>query len=272
MPTLVFAGEGFFAPEDGAIHSFTLADGALTPGPVTKQGGTFPMWLETHPSKPVLYAVYSPDASAEGSVCAYTMAPDGTLTPLGDRQPVGGSVPCHCEVLDTTLLVANYVGGTICAVPILEDGSLGAAGCVVDHVSGTGTHLSGRQAGAHPHMITASPDGKFVFVVDLGTNSVVGYTLAVHDRVACSRSLTKHTEFAVHDSAGPRHMAFSPTAPFAYILNELDNTIVPVGCKQSTVHASSSYTTTAPPVVLYFTLVCLIGAACVVYLGIRQCR
>ena len=35
MPSLVFAGEGFFEPEDGAIHSFTLADGALTPGPVT---------------------------------------------------------------------------------------------------------------------------------------------------------------------------------------------------------------------------------------------
>ena len=80
-------------------------------------------------------------------------------------------------------------------------------------------------------MITTSPDGKFVFVVDLGTNSVTGYTLTTHARVACSRTLTKYTEFALHDSAGPRHMAFSPTAPFAYILNELDNTLLPVGCK-----------------------------------------
>ena len=231
MPTLVFAGEGFFVPEDGAIHSFTLDDAGLTPGPVTTQGGTFPMWLKADVSKKVLYTVYSPDEPSEGFVCAYTFGDDGALTPLGEKQSVGGAVPCHCEILGNTLLVANYVGGTVCAVPILEDGSLGPAGCVVDHGKGTGTHLSGRQADAHPHMFTTSPDGKFTFVVDLGTNSVVGYTLTVHDRVACSRTLTKYTEFALHESAGPRHMAFSPTAPFAYILNEMDNTLVPVGCE-----------------------------------------
>jgi hypothetical protein len=46
MPTtLVFAGEGFFSPDDGKIHSFTLRGDQLLPGPVHKQGGTFPMWL-----------------------------------------------------------------------------------------------------------------------------------------------------------------------------------------------------------------------------------
>lgn len=232
MPTLVFAGEGFFEEEDGAIHSFTLGNDGLAPGPVTKQGGTFPMWLAANKPSTVLYAVYSPDEGAEGSICAYKIGINGALTPLGGRQSVGGAVPCHCEVLDSTLLVANYMGGNICALPILEDGSLGPAGCVVEHGPGAGTHISGRQATGHPHMITASPDGKFVFVVDLGTNSVIGYKLTVLDRVACNRTLTKYTEFALHDNAGPRHMAFSPTAPYAYILNELDNTLVPVACKK----------------------------------------
>jgi hypothetical protein len=46
MPTtLVFAGEGFFSPDDGKIHSFTLHGDQLVAGPVHKQGGTFPMWL-----------------------------------------------------------------------------------------------------------------------------------------------------------------------------------------------------------------------------------
>ena len=231
MSTVVFAGEGFFEPEDGAVHSFVLGDAGLTPGPVFKQGGTFPMWLAADPSKRNLYTVYSPDDTAEGFVCAYGMGADGTLTPIGEKQATGGAVPCHCEVLDNTLLVANYVGGTVCAIPILEDGSLGPAGCVIDHGPGSGTHVSGRQADAHPHMFTASPDGKYVFVADLGTNSVITYTLTTHDRVACSRTLTKHSEFALHESAGPRHIAFSPTAPFAYCLNELDNTLVPMRCE-----------------------------------------
>jgi 6-phosphogluconolactonase len=135
---------------------------------------------------------------------------------------------CHCSVHNKTLLVANYMGGTICALPINDDGSLGPAGCVVETGTGTATHVSGRQATAHPHMITPSPDGRFVFVADLGTNSVIGYTLTIHARVACSRTLTKHSEFSLHENAGPRHMAFSPTAPFAYVLNELDNTVVPL--------------------------------------------
>ena len=28
--------------------------------------------------------------------------------------------------------------------------------------------------------------------------------------------------------SGPRHIAFSPTAPFAYAVNELDNTVTPL--------------------------------------------
>eukprot|EP01049_Picozoa_sp_SAG25_P009995 SAG25_NODE_1042_length_4197_cov_5.368960_6_plen_276_part_00 len=230
MPTLVFAGEGFFVPDDGAVHSFILGKMGLTPAGVTKQGGTFPMWLAADAGRQTLYAVYSPDAEGEGCICAYRFDTQGALTPLGDKQCVGGAVPCHCEVLGDTLLVANYMGGTICALPILQDGALGPAGCVVEHGPGAAVHVSGRQATAHPHMLTASPDGRFVFAVDLGTNSVIGYTLTVHNRVACGRSLTRYTEFALHDGAGPRHMAFSPVAPFAYVLNELDNTLVPLGC------------------------------------------
>ena len=67
MPTLVFAGEGFFNPDDGMIHSFTLGDAGLSSGPVTKQGGTFPMWLTTGADKKILYTVDSPDDEGEGS-------------------------------------------------------------------------------------------------------------------------------------------------------------------------------------------------------------
>jgi len=228
MPTLVFAGEGFFQPNDAAIHSFLLHEGTLVPSRVTKHSGTFPMWLSVDPRKRFLYVVESTggEETDAGFVHAYALGPNGALTVLGTKQNSGGSVPCHCTVAGSTLLVANYVGGTISALPILADGSLAPAGCVIDHGVGTGTHASGRQAKAHPHMITTSLDGRFVFVADLGTNSIIGYTLACESEAV--PALTKHTEHALQESAGPRHMAFSPTAPFAYVLNELDNTVVPL--------------------------------------------
>ena len=99
-----------------------LGDDGFTPGPVTKQGGTFPMWLVPDVEQHFLYAVSSPDGEAEGCVHAYDLC--GGLKPVGEKQSVGGAVPCHCSVNGSTLLVANYVGGNICALPILDDGSL----------------------------------------------------------------------------------------------------------------------------------------------------
>ena len=225
---LVFAGEGFFAPEDGRIHAFTLDEEApaLRPSAVTNQGGTFPVWLTVHPNHKSLYATDStPDGSA-GYVHTYALGKAGTLTPLGEKQSTGGAIPCHLSIMDNHLLVANYVGeptvgGNIAALPINADGSLAPATSVVSHGKGSGGHVSGRQAESHPHMIQPDPEGKFAFVCDLGTNSVIGYTLS-------DGALTKCSEFVLHNGAGPRHLSFSATSPFVYVLNELDNTVVPL--------------------------------------------
>jgi hypothetical protein len=39
------------------------------------------------------YAVDSPDGEGEGFVHAYAIGADGTLTPVGDKQAIGGAVP-----------------------------------------------------------------------------------------------------------------------------------------------------------------------------------
>ena len=52
----------------------------------------------------------------EYSACLPTL-----LNPLAERT-CSSQVPCHCSVNGSTL-VANYVGGNICALPILDDGS-----------------------------------------------------------------------------------------------------------------------------------------------------
>ena len=65
------------------------------------------------------------------------------------------------------------------------------------------------------------PSGKFLFVCFVGLNWVVGYTLS-------EGTLEKCSEIELHEGAGPRHLAFNPIAPFAYVVNESDNSIVPL--------------------------------------------
>ena len=81
-----------------------------------------------------------------------------------------------------------------------DDGTLGSATSVHAHApspKGPTPHTSGRQAAAHPHMVLPDPTGKFVFVPDLGTNSVVTYTLDSDASI-----LTRSSELHLHPGAG----------------------------------------------------------------------
>jgi 6-phosphogluconolactonase (cycloisomerase 2 family) len=61
----------------------------------------------------------------------------------------------------------------------------------------------GRQDKAHPHGISVTPDGQYVFVADLGRNSVFMYALRQDGQIA------ELVEQVLHEGAGPRHLAFA---------------------------------------------------------------
>eukprot|EP01050_Picozoa_sp_SAG11_P012146 SAG11_NODE_1333_length_5179_cov_3.502953_4_plen_207_part_00 len=134
-------------------------------------------WLEVHPSWPLLFvADRRGGADGCGSVRSAAVSPGSgaPLEELGTAQSSSGSGPCHLSVSEGFVLVANYVGGTVASLPILEDGSLGSAVCVRTHRS-EGARQHARQEAAHPHMIALDPSGAFALVPDLGNNIVVVY-------------------------------------------------------------------------------------------------
>jgi len=118
------------------------------------------------------------------------------------------------------VLVANYVGGSCAALPIASDGKLGEATAAIQH---TGTSVNpGRQQGPHAHSINLDPANRFAFVADLGLDKVLVYrfdpargTLAANDPPSA----------AVAPGAGPRNFAFHPSGMFAYVINEMANTV-----------------------------------------------
>lgn len=204
------------------ISEFDGNSGALsTPRLVAELAN--PSFLAIHPNRETLYAVSEvsrTDDSPGGSVTAYRIdSRTGDLEKL-NQQPSGGAGPCHLSVepAGRAVIVANYGGGSCAAYPIEEDGSLAPAGTVIQH-EGSSINPK-RQAAPHAHSANPSPDGKFAFVTDLGTDTIEIYTLD-----ATKGTLAPHQTVKVDPGSGPRHFTFHPEGKFAWVINELALTL-----------------------------------------------
>lgn len=179
-----------------------------------------PSFLARHPHGPWLYAV---SEAKEGTVTALAVSEDGAAGAVVNRQSTLGSAPCHLSVDPTGrwLVSANYGSGSVALHPILADGSPGPPADLAQHV-GRGPRAD-RQAGPHAHSATFDPSGAFVIAADLGTDELVTYRLDGE-----RGKLVPHDPPAVRltPGAGPRHFTFHPCGRWAYVINELDNTVV----------------------------------------------
>lgn len=196
------------------LASYDTGTGTIT-GTGTLQGVGDPSYLAAHPDGTTLYAV---NERQDGGVTAIALGEDGAHTVLGTRG-TGGSSPCHLSVHPggRWLLSANYGSGDVAVHPIETSGALGERTDLVTHTEpapGPG------QNGPHAHQILTTPDGAHVLAVDLGTDSVYTYRL---DETA--GTLTQVSYATLPAGAGPRHLVFHPAGQFAYLANELNNTI-----------------------------------------------
>ncbi|WP_432006258.1 lactonase family protein [Streptomyces parvus] len=172
-----------------------------------------PSFLAVGPreSGTVLYAV---GESAPGVAAAFTV--DGDVpTLLTPAQAVDGDAPTHLALAANHLVTANYSSGSVTALPVLADGSLGATASVLRH-EGSGPD-TGRQEAPHAHQVLADPSGNWLVSVDLGTDSVRVCALD-----PATGALRLHGETALRPGTGPRHLAFHPSGALAYVLGELE--------------------------------------------------
>ena len=177
-------------------------------------------YLNPHPNGRHLVAT-TMDAGVQ--VVSFAMDADGLLS-LISRQPAAGSSPAYVCVDGSgrQVLMVNYVvgeaRGNIRVYPIDGDGELGEHSEHIEHEGG-GPNPD-RQEVSHPHMIVTTPDNRFAVVPDLGTDMVYLYAL---DTGAGALSLSQTLDLP--PGAGPRHVAFHPSLPRMYVINELDSTM-----------------------------------------------
>lgn len=112
----------------------------------------------------------------------------------------------------------DYYNGEVVVIPILDQ-KIVKVSQAIKHV-GSGP-VPKRQTEAHPHFIEETPDHRYIFVCDLGTDEVVIYNIEEKGQLSRNEEKTIHLK----PGSGPRKMIFSSDGQFAYIVNELSNTI-----------------------------------------------
>ncbi|WP_328350372.1 lactonase family protein [Streptomyces sp. NBC_00445] len=193
------------------LATYDAATGRIT-GEETIGDVGDPSYLALHPDGRTLYAV---NEREDGAVTAVRLS-DHKI--LGSRS-TGGGAPCHLSVHPggRWLLSANYASGSVAVHPIDTSGALGERTDLVTHTSpapGPG------QEGPHAHQFVTSPDGGHVLAVDLGTDTVYTYRLDTG-----AGTLTEVSQAHTRAGAGPRHLTFHPGGRYAYLANEVDDTV-----------------------------------------------
>ena len=227
---LVYVGT-YTATNSKGIYNYRFdpKTGKLTPIGVAAEMAN-PSFMVTDPQHRFLYAVtemgQEPGADSykkNGSISSFSIdRKTGALTFL-NKVDAGGGGSCHL-VVDKTgkmLFVANYGSGNVASFAIKPDGSIGERTGFDQH---TGSSVDpARQKGPHAHAVVLSPDNRFLFVPDLGTDQIKIYRVDA----AKGTFTANDPEYAtVKAGLGPRHFTFGRGAKFAYAVCEMGSSVV----------------------------------------------
>ncbi|HJZ92288.1 MAG TPA: lactonase family protein [Gemmataceae bacterium] len=220
------------------IHLFRVdrTTGALTPAGVHEMG-TSPSCLTPNAAGTRLYSANETDRvgdAKEGSVSAFAIdRTDGTLKPLNTVRS-GGAGPTYASLHTSGkfLLVANYFGGSVAVLPVLEDGRLGEVTDVkkddgkVGPTKATnappGTFAISGHDRTHAHMIQADAAGRYVLHSDLGLDKLFVWRF---DDKKGTLTANDPPTISLPPGDGPRHFHFHPNGRWLYSVQEEGSTV-----------------------------------------------
>lgn len=198
-----------------------------------------PSFLTVSKDRRHVYSV-SEVGDGKGAVSAFSFDPPTGKLDFLNSASSGGDGPCYVSVDDRNkfVFVGNYSGGSLSAVPVNDDGSLGTDIQSIRHHGGS---VLKNQEQPHVHSTVLSPDNRFLYVPDLGTDKVNVYNV----------NITRSAPLAPADPAfvdvgagnGPRHFTFHPNGRFAYLIQEMTGNVEVFDYKNGKLQAKQSVTT-----------------------------
>lgn len=143
------------------------------------------------------------------------------------KEKADGADPCNLLYTGDAIVSSNYTGGTVTAFKLFDDGRIDGMSQYFGFEKEYTQTLSGLSLGqeaAHMHCAVLSPEGKYIFVTNLGNDCIHRF-----ERGTGGYPLGKETIAWQHRGLspfGPRHLIFSADGRFAYLLCELGDKLV----------------------------------------------
>ena len=243
------------------IHIFKVdrKTGVMTPAGIHEMG-TSPSHLATNADGTLLYSANETDRvgkDKEGTVSAFTVNRDDGKLELLNTVRSGGAGPTYVSIHPSGkfVLVANYFGGSVAVLPVLEDGRLGdPADIKIDAGKIGPTRATNAPKGSfafsghdrtHAHQIQADPSGEFVLHVDLGLDMIFVWKF---DEKKGTLTPNDTASVSLPPGDGPRHFHFHPNGRWLYSIQEEGSTVVKFDYDAATGRLRSRQTvSTLPP-------------------------
>ena len=207
---------------------FDAGSGLLEPNPRQVVASRNPSWLVLNAAATRLFVANENgpgQADPVGRVSSLAVHPSSNwLTPLTQAITLGDE-PTHVALSadERYLFVSNYgsranPGGSLVVLPVDTRGRIGAPVQLATHPA-SGVHAD-RQQSPHVHSAVLSPDGRTLFVSDLGADRLFAYR---YDPANAERPLSPADPPAIElpPGSGPRHLLFSGDGTQAFATLEL---------------------------------------------------
>lgn len=140
-------------------------------------------------------------------------AGSGQLTRLGEAALPASMANIALDATGRWLFSASYPGNLVALSPIGADGLPQPAKQIIP-------------TGPKAHAMYADPGNRFVLATSLGAGQVLQFMFNAADGELVPNV---PPALALRPEAGPRHFVFHPSAPYVYLLNELDASIDVLG-------------------------------------------
>jgi 6-phosphogluconolactonase len=203
-----FAYVGNAGSNDISVFRLDAATGEMTPVQtaafvgIEKPGSSTP--LAVSPDQRVLIAGVrsQPYTATSFAIDAKT----GELKHIGNGPLADSMANVAFDRTGKFLFSASYGGNKVAINPVGGNGVVGAPAQVVP-------------TGLNAHAFLPSPDNRFVFATNLGSDQVLAFKF---DATTGALSPNEAATVKTPEKSGPRHFVFHPNGKFIYLLHELN--------------------------------------------------
>lgn len=162
--------------------------------------------------------VYSVTEGRGSKISAFSFDSKNAELKFLNSQPSGSNGPTYISVDAKAKYVfaANYGGGSLTAIPVEANGTLGAD---IQDIKHEGSSIARKKPFVHSAIL--SPDNKYVLTADLGTDKINIYKFNPKNRPQ-ALSAAAQPFVKLDPGAGPRHLTFHPNNKFLYSVTEIN--------------------------------------------------